>query len=452
MNLKNGSKVAIIGGGPAGAMAGFFMLELASRIGLHVTVDIYEARDFSKVGPSGCNMCAGVVSESLVQILAAEGINLPPTVVQRGIDSYVLHTSDLDPIAIRTPLDELRIATVYRGGGPRRPSAIEEWSSFDRYLLNLAQERGASIHPQRVVRLDWDNQHPRVTCRDLPSTTYDLLIGAVGVNSGTLHLFEEMGFSFKAPQVSKGFLSELHLGADLVQQYMGNSMHIFLLDIPGLKFAAMIPKVEYVTVCLLGEDINKDMVNRFMNAPEVRSCLPQQFDWCLNNSHCALVGPACHCAPKLNTGPSIQPYHDRVVLVGDCAVSRLYKDGIGAAYVTAKSAVVTAIFFGIASKDFAAQYRPVFERINYDNRFGRFIFLVTVFYQKWRFLRHGMARMVHSEQLQQPQQRLMSRALWDTFTGSTTYIDIFLRAIHPRFLFRLIWATLLAVLQPKRKS
>ena len=51
-------------------------------------------------------------------MLAAEGINLPPTVVQRGIDSYVLHM-DVGSARIETPMLEKRIAATYRGAGPR---------------------------------------------------------------------------------------------------------------------------------------------------------------------------------------------------------------------------------------------------------------------------------------------------------------------------------------------
>ena len=42
-----------------------------------VAVDIYEPRSFGRCGPAGCNHCGGIVSELLVQILAAEGIRLP---------------------------------------------------------------------------------------------------------------------------------------------------------------------------------------------------------------------------------------------------------------------------------------------------------------------------------------------------------------------------------------
>ena len=88
--LDDGSRVAVIGGGPAGAFFSYFLLDMAERVGIDIQVDIYESRVFSDSGPTGCNMCGGIVSESLVQALAAEGIDLPPSVVQRGIDSYFL--------------------------------------------------------------------------------------------------------------------------------------------------------------------------------------------------------------------------------------------------------------------------------------------------------------------------------------------------------------------------
>src|SRR3990172_3641388 len=89
--LEDGSRIGVIGGGPAGSFFSFFLLDMAERIGIDLQVEIHEPRDFSVPGAPGCNMCGGIVSESLVQALAAEGINLPVTVVERGIDSYFLH-------------------------------------------------------------------------------------------------------------------------------------------------------------------------------------------------------------------------------------------------------------------------------------------------------------------------------------------------------------------------
>ncbi|MBF0311285.1 MAG: hypothetical protein HQL56_17345 [Magnetococcales bacterium] len=442
MKLKNGSRVGIVGGGPAGSMAGFFLMELAGRVGLELQVDIYEARDFSRYGPAGCNMCAGVVSESLVQTLAAEGINLPPLVVQRGIESYVLHTSNLEPVAIPTPADDLRIATVYRGSGPMEPmDAGNRWASFDGFLLDLAREKGVQVIHDRVMDLSWDEGLPCVHTRGKLSRTYDLIIGAVGVNSATLQSFENLGIRFKPPLVNRGYLSEIHLGLDVAQRHLGSAMHIFLLDIPNLKFAALIPKVEYVTVCLLGKDIDKVMVQRFMDSPEVKSCFPVGFEHKPVSGPCCL-GEACHCTPRLNLGPAVNPYGDRVVLVGDSAISRLYKDGIGAAYVTAKSCAVTAIFLGISTEAFQEHYWPVCHRIARDNHIGNLIFRITALYQHWRFLRRGMVNMVRGELSRPMEQRVMSRVLWDTFTGSATYREIFLKSLQPRFLWKLFLGTM----------
>ena len=77
--LDNGSRVAVIGGGPAGSFFTYFLFEMAERIGMELAVDIYEPRDFTKPAPHGCNMCGGILSESLVQLLATEGIDLPST-------------------------------------------------------------------------------------------------------------------------------------------------------------------------------------------------------------------------------------------------------------------------------------------------------------------------------------------------------------------------------------
>ena len=97
-------------------MFSYFFLTMAEMLGLRVDLDIYEPRRFGYCGPAGCNHCGGVVSESLVQRLATEGICLPDEIVQRGTDSYQLHM-DIGDVGIETPLMEKRIAAVYRGNG-----------------------------------------------------------------------------------------------------------------------------------------------------------------------------------------------------------------------------------------------------------------------------------------------------------------------------------------------
>ncbi len=49
-----------------------FLLTFATRMDMPLAVDIYAPRDLSEPGPGGCNMCGGIVSESLAQAPAIE--------------------------------------------------------------------------------------------------------------------------------------------------------------------------------------------------------------------------------------------------------------------------------------------------------------------------------------------------------------------------------------------
>ena len=116
--LENGSRVAVIGGGPAGCFFSIFFIRLAQLLDLDIHVDIFEYRNFKADGPAGCNMCAGVISEGLVQLLSIEGIIIPDNLIERTIGSYLFHTPE-GSIELEPPSPEAKIAAVYRGGGPR---------------------------------------------------------------------------------------------------------------------------------------------------------------------------------------------------------------------------------------------------------------------------------------------------------------------------------------------
>jgi len=165
--LEDGSRVAVLGGGPAGSLFSYFLKQMAATLDVDVDVVIYEPRFFTSSGPAGCNHCGGVVSESLVQLLATEGINLPVDVVQRGIDSYVIHM-DVGTVRIDTPLHEKRIAALYRGNGPRT-SEPSDVGGFDRFLQDLATTKGVRIRRQLVERIDWTEGRPAVVCPTAPA-------------------------------------------------------------------------------------------------------------------------------------------------------------------------------------------------------------------------------------------------------------------------------------------
>ncbi len=438
--LEDGARVGVIGGGPAGSMFSYFLLTFAERMDLQLTGDIFEPRDFTRPGPGGCNMCGGIVSESLIQSLALEGINLPGTVVQRGIDSYVLHTDD-DDLRLDTPLKEKRIAAVHRGGGPRDVQEVR-WGGLDGYLLGLARGLGANVVPARVSDAGWDGDRPRLQVKD-SAQTYDLVVGAAGVNSAGWDLFEKLGLQGDRPKTTRAFITEVNLGQQAVERCFGSSMHMFLLNIPRLDCAAVIPKGEFATVCLLGDDIDQDLIASFFSNPAVRRCFPE--DWTPGQG-------ACHCGPKINLREAHRPFNDRVVLIGDCGATRLYKDGIGAAYRTAKASARTAIFSGVAASDFEKHYLPVYRSISRDNRYGVFIFEVVHWIKRLRPLLRGSLAMAAREQQRAGATRRMSIVFWDMFTGSAPYREIFGRTVKPAFVTSLAWQTARAAVGARRKG
>jgi flavin-dependent dehydrogenase len=130
-------------------------------------------------------------------------------------------------------------------------------------------------------------------------------------------------------------------------------------------------------------------------------------------------------------------YTDRLVVVGDAAVTRLYKDGIGAAFITAEAAARTAVQRGVAGSDFSAGYRPTCRRIAADNRYGRWLFRLWSIRQQSPLLLNIWVRAIQAESSLLPAARVNSRALWGMFTGSQSYRWLFWLSINRTALFNL---------------
>ena len=78
----------------------------------------------------------------------------------------------------------------------------------------------------------------------------------------------------------------------IISNKLGSSMHAFLLNLRNLDFAALIPKGNYVTMCLIGDNINSNFVNSFIKHRTVQQHLAS------SESHTA---GACHCSPHFQT-------------------------------------------------------------------------------------------------------------------------------------------------------
>lgn len=436
--LSNGSRIGVIGGGPAGSFFAYFLLETAERAGLEVGVDVFEARDFTRPGPAGCNMCGGVVSESMVQTLATEGICFPDTVVQRGLGSFVIHSPE-QTAYMDIPLQERRIGAMHRGSGPKN-ARVHEWQSFDGFLLETAAARGATVIHRRVTGIGTDGDRPLLETGGETFGPYDLVVDAAGVNSAAWKLFSEYDDGFEPPKTNKSYVGELYVGKEWIDEIFGSSMHVFMLALPGLEFAGLLPKGQHLTLVMLGEGVNEEFIEQFLSHPAVRECLPPGWSTEFRD---------CQCRPKLNAQGMARPYADRLLFLGDAGITRYNKDGIGAAYRAAKAAAVTAVFDGVSARAFAGHYMQTCAGIERDNRYGKIIFWLAGIIQAVGPARRGMMRMLRREQARESSRRHMSSILWDTFTGSAPYRDVFLRLFHPAFIGRIIMHTALSLIPRK---
>ena len=415
--LNDGARIAVIGGGPTGAFFSIFALKMAKMIDKQIEVSIFEPKDFRKCGPAGCNRCGGVISELLVQTLAIEGVHLPETVVQRGINGYQLHTVK-GSVAIATPSHENTIATVYRGGGPLGLHG-DGTESFDQFLLDLAVQEGAILRRERIDRVEQPDKRPCLFSRGEKLIEADLVVGAYGVNVAPPEWLGQTRFPFARPKTVTTAIAELACDPGSLETHFGQAIQLFLLPVPNVKFAAMIPKGTHVTVCMLGKNLDQHSVAAFLDHPVVSRVLPPPGNWEL----------CCRCLPKMNVGAPRFGFGDRSVICGDTGSTRLFKDGLGAAYLMGKAAAVTAVFQGVGREHFAKYYQPVYQSIVTDNWFGRYLFAVTDLNKRYGVMTQAMLEVVRTEQARPNSSRALSSILWNMFTGNERYKNIFLQAL-----------------------
>jgi flavin-dependent dehydrogenase len=327
--------------------------------------------------------------------------------------------------------------------------------SLDGYLMRSAVAKGARHVCGRVAEVRWltaaymaepGDKLVQIKTQGGVFQTYELLAVTSGVNTAVLKLFRDLDFGYEPPQTTKLLVREYRLGEEVVSKHLGPVFHAFLVDIPGLDYGAIIPKGDYVTVCLLSShgDLGTNAMDTFLNEPAVRSVLPPNF---------SSLQFACHCGPRINVAGSAQPFGDRIVFIGDSGVSRLYKDGLGAAYRAAKIAATTAVFQGISSSDFKKYYLPFCRRLDFDNRIGKFLFRIVGQIQKMRFAKRAVLHMISKEQLgKEMDERGMSALIWDMLTGGAPYGDVLRSALHPNFWIRLLWNVLVSLIPPNRNE
>ncbi len=436
MLLKNGSKIAIIGGGPGGSFFAHFASRYAKEAGIEVSIKIYDRKSFCQRGPRGCNMCAGVISEKLFDGLEEEGINIADFCVQRKIEGYCFQTQD-ESVVLHHPVPGHipKIVTVFRGNGPLQ-SGHEGNVSFDDYLLNHVKEQGVEIITDVVKDFELPDRKGdpvKVICGTVNTKTEfeaDLVVGAFGVNTGMMDKVGNMGFGYKPPRTVRTCQCEIILSSEYIEETFGNNVFVFALGKSELKFASITPKSNYVTVNLVGrKDLTRNNLIDFLDHPAVKKLMPAK--WRIPNSFCM-------CISKIPITYAKHPYTDRVVVLGDASISRSYKSGIESAFNMAKMSAYTAFKNGVSARSFMNDYfKPAKNLMARDNFYGIVMLRINDYISSNRQLANRQLKLMKSAEDTKTASQI-NEILWNMLTGNVPYKEIFVKAMNLRLISKML--------------
>jgi flavin-dependent dehydrogenase len=425
--LGDGSRIAVIGGGPAGSFFAHFARRRAASLGLAVSTTIFDGKNFLERGPRGCNLCAGVISGNLEARLRLEGLLLPEQRILSRIHGYRLHVGGQ---TLRLSCAENRqppIATVFRGNGPRG-SCFPGVVSFDDYLLHDARDRGAEIIPLPV----WKIELPRARAspaallfgdRRFPERReFDLIVGAFGVNSFLFRDVQKLGFGYRPPATLTTFQAEYRWAGSEGAGRPENDIHVFLPRSPSIRYVTIVPKGGYATVSVVGRrNATPDLVREALSSGEILDFLSP------SERH-------CFCFPRIPVSGSKRPYAHRFVMIGDASFCRHYKNGIESALVTARLASEAVFDCGLDSAALdRAFFRPARRLIARDNAYGRALFRLNEWISEVPLLSRAHFALAGSRERGRSGAPAKIRGLlWNMFTGSAPYREIFFAALDPR--------------------
>jgi NADH dehydrogenase len=417
MELTNDSRITIIGGGPAGSLFALYVRLFGESAGVHPRITIFQEHDFDAPGVNGCKGCAGILSLSLLRNWKDLGLSLPEEIIQTRIDHYAVH-SPYTSISIKNPADDAPIVSVYRGGGPRI-SKFDHSVSFDAWLLGQAKQRDVTVEYGRVSSVSLGTE----AVVDVAGTrhTCDLAVLAGGAGSP----IAINGLNYVAPATGTMAQDELYVGADEVKTRLGTVAHAFLIPNTNIIFGTLVPKGPFVNVSVLSTGKRPVSVAEFLKYDIVKEVLPGDYL------------RSCGCRPRAVVGHASHYYADRFVAIGDAAVSRLYKDGIGSALMTARQAARTVVEHGFSARSFERYYAPLCRAIARDNGWGRLLFGLNKKAKDSRTFLLAQHRLISDEQDNMSSPQPLTRAAWGMFAGSYSYRTIAAMALRPSTVLKL---------------
>ncbi len=380
----------VAGGGPAGSFFAIHLLREAKKASLDIrvtTVDKNLVRQPDTRIPelTGCNNCAGILSPRLNKALSGIGIQIPDGLICEEFTHIWIHGLWKN-FPLKIPSTQ-KMVSVFRGTLP--VGQKDRAPGFDSFLLQTAEDRGATLVAGEVMEIrQLSSKKPVLTILSPMGETRtveaDFLSVSTGINpcpdtavekAGLFKSYQKINSSFILPKVRRSLIFELKPGRGYLKKYINKEIYLIVSGSKKLPLdhISLVPKGEYLTVALVGESIDRasfpaetrKIIHEFLRLPHVQTILPHIT---LHNTPLA-----CTCSPYMAAEPSKSPVGDRIAMVGDVLGSRLYRDGLYSAFVSAGALAETVIHKGVDKKSLLDGYEPVVMWLEKDNRFGKVV-------------------------------------------------------------------------------
>jgi hypothetical protein len=212
-------------------------------------------------------------------------------------------------------------------------------------------KEGARLQFGEVQGISYDaSGMPVLALREPSGQTVSLHAAFVGIATGInahyglpdradalIASMKQLNPSFVPGKSRKALIFELDVGQDFIERNMNREIYFIEYGSKHLaiEHTALIPKGRFLTVAMIGRcidqaDLPRDsrrIIHEFLTLPQVDRMLPG----------IAAAPYACICAPRMTVGAAASPFGDRFAVIGDAVGSRLNKDGLYSAQVTAGS-------------------------------------------------------------------------------------------------------------------
>jgi flavin-dependent dehydrogenase len=417
-SLPNGAAIGVIGAGPAGTFFALHLLGCLRESGRSARITLFDRRTFDNSGPSGCNMCAGAIGVEMVRKMERLGLPLEGRVIRRIADGYEIHGRDISANIVNPGRGT--IYTVFRGGGPVADGGDRK--SFDQFLLDATIARGAEFVHERVESVERIPSGFRVGTVEGQVRDFAFLVGAFGVNSV---ITRKLAPGYVPPRTWHTVQAEVPAENKFIVERLRNCIHIIPAWGKAIRFLAITPKDDFLTVTGIGEHVRiADLERERVENPVLSELLPPG------------AKVLCHCHPKVPVGIGKHPFAERVAIVGDAFISRYLKNGIESSYDTSRILAEGIVRFGISAKALREHfYRPCIRQFRYDNVWGKVLFGIYEGILRKGQLSDAFLRCVTTNAA--AEKGSQAHILWSVFAGDAPYREIAREAFTPRSLYEL---------------